>query len=74
MLNKVISYYSNCLPPFLFNSIFCGFITGLETKSNGPIEKAEHMVSYTTYGIIHGFLYPGCAFYTLYKIIKNIKE
>lgn len=74
MLNKVISYYSNCLPPFLFNSIFCGFITGLETKSNGPIEKAEHMVSYITYGIIHGVLYPGCVFYTLYKNIKNIKD
>ena len=43
---------------------------------NGPLETFQHMVTYPTFGIIFGFLYPitypVCAGYTLYKI--NIKE
>lgn len=76
MLNKLIGYYSSCLPPFLMNSIFFGYIVGINTKSNGPLETAQNMISYTTGGIVFGLLYPisypGCALYTLYKNL-NIK-
>jgi hypothetical protein len=78
MLNQLIGYYSSCLPPFLINSVFCGYILGISVKSDGPFEKAQHMISYTTGGIAFGFLYPisypGCAFYTLYKNLKYIKD
>jgi hypothetical protein len=58
MLNKLIGHYSNYLLPFLGNSVFCGYIVGISLKSDGPIEKAQHMISYTTYGIMFGLLYP----------------
>jgi hypothetical protein len=78
MLNKLIGQYSNYLLPFLGNSVFCGYIVGVSLKSDGPIEQVQHMVSYTTYGIVFGLLYPisypGCALYTLYKNLKYIKD
>jgi hypothetical protein len=69
--------YFNYLPPFLTGGLFCGFTTGLEIKSTGPIHKCENMISYTTYGIVFGMCYPIsfplCAGYTLYKKIKENK-
>lgn len=71
MLNKLIGYYSSCLPPFLMNSIFFGYIVGMNTIYNGPMEMFENMIGYATYGVIFGLLYPisypGCAIYILYK-------
>jgi len=56
--------------------VFFVDIVGVSLKSDGPIEQVQHMVSYTTYGIVFGLLYPisypGCALYTLYKNL-NIK-
>lgn len=73
-LNKMISIYSDCLPPFLMYSIFSSYVTGLNVKSSGPYETFEHMISYTTLGLMFGVLYPVsyplCAGYTLYKQIK----
>jgi hypothetical protein len=78
MLNKLIGYYSNCFTPFFIHSVFCGWITGVSIKSDGPIEKAQNMISYTTYGMTIGILYPisypVCAIYTLFKNLKYIKD
>ena len=72
--NKIISVYSDYLPPFLLYSIFSSYVTGLNVKSSGPNETFEHLISYTTFGLAFGFLYPIsyplCAGYTLYKQIK----
>ena len=69
------SAYFNYLPPFLSVSLLCGFTTGLEVKSIGPIHRCENMISYTTYAIAFGMCYPIsfplCAGYTLYKKIKE---
>jgi len=74
MLNKIVSVYSKWLPPFLMYSVFSSYVTGLSIKSSGPNETFEHMISYTTFGVAIGVLYPVsyplCAGYTLYKKLK----
>ena len=76
-MNKFVPYYYKFLPPFMLNSVFCSYCIGISVKSNGPLEQFQHMVSYPTFGIIFGFLYPIsyplCAGYTLYKF-KSIKD
>ena len=77
MSSRIVSIYLNCLPPFLVNSIFYGYIVGYETSiKRNPIERFESMISYTTYGILFGLFYPitypFCAGYTIYKKIKNV--
>jgi hypothetical protein len=71
-INKIAPYYYELLPPFMINSICCSYIAGISVKSSGPLETFQHMVSYPTFGIIFGFLYPIsyplCAGYTLYRI------
>ena len=58
MSSRIVSIYLNCLPPFLVNSIFYGYIVGYETSiKRNPIERFESMISYTTYGILFGFFY-----------------
>ena len=73
-LNKIISVYSDCLPPFLMYSVFSSYMSWLNVKSSGPNETFEHLISCTTLGLAFGFLYPVsyplCAGYTLYKQIK----
>ena len=75
MLKRVITAYTTCLPPFLANSLFSSYVLGLNSRSSGPMETFEHMISYTTLGLAFGFLYPVsyplCAGYTLYKNIKR---
>ena len=75
MLKRIVTTYTNCLPPFLVNSLFSSYVFGLNARSSGPIETFEHMISYTTLGLAVGFLYPVsyplCAGYTFYKIIKD---
>ena len=70
MFQKIIKMYSNCLPPFLIHSVFYSNIAAF-TKSSGPNDLLENMISYTTLGIVVGctypFSYPLCAGYTLYK-------
>uniref|UniRef100_A0A6C0D2W3 Uncharacterized protein n=1 Tax=viral metagenome TaxID=1070528 RepID=A0A6C0D2W3_9ZZZZ len=72
--HKIISVYSEWLPPFLVYSVFSSYITGLNVKSSGPNETFEHLISYTTLGLAFGFLYPVsyplCTGYTLYKKLK----
>jgi hypothetical protein len=74
-LNKIVTVYKNCLPPFLTYSVFSSYISGMTIKSSGPGETFEHFISYTTLGIAFGVFYPitypMCACYTLYK---NVKE
>jgi hypothetical protein len=73
--NKIISVYSDCLPPFLVYSVFSSYMTGLNVKSSGPMETFENMISYTTLGIVFGifypFSYPLCTGYTFYKLLKH---
>jgi len=74
-INKFVPYYYKFLPPFMVNSVFCSFFAGMDVKSVDPLEKFQNMVSYPTFGIIFGFLYPItyplCAGYTLYKLNKQ---
>ena len=75
ILNKIVTVYSEWLPPFLMYSVFSSYVTGLNVKSSGPHETFEHIISYTTFGLAFGFIYPIsyplCGCYTLYKKLNN---
>ena len=67
--------YYGYLPWFTFYSIYFGYTAGLNTKTTTPIEMFNNMVSYTTYGMFIGCIYPiSFPFLAGYTIYKNIKE
>lgn len=74
-LTKFKNIYYGYLPWFTLYSIYCGYTAGLNTKRTSPIEIFNNMVSYTTYGMFIGCIYPiSFPFLAGYTIYKNIKE
>jgi len=74
-LEDIKDTYYGYLPWFTLYSMYFGYTAGLNTTSSSSIEMFNNMVSYTTYGIFIGYLYPiSFPFLAGYTIYKKIKE